>query len=124
MTSDDAGPAGSPWSAYPVLRRDAGPGETVRANRSWWDAESGDYYAEHGAFLGDTDLTWGPEGLRESSAGLLGDLAGRRVLEIGCGGAQGSRWVAGHGAVVVATDVSAGMLERARRINATVADVR
>ena len=128
MTSEDApGSAqgsGYAWTAYPVTRRDAGQPETVRANRAWWDAEAADYYAEHGAFLGDADLTWGPEGLRESEAHLLGDLAGMRVLEIGCGGAQCSRWVAGQGAAaVVASDVSAGMLDRARRINATVEDV-
>ena len=132
MTSEDApGSAsaerrrgqGYAWTAYPVTRRDAGQPETVRANRAWWDAEAADYYAEHGAFLGDADLTWGPEGLRESEAHLLGTSRGMRVLEIGCGGAQCSRWVAGQGvAAVVASDVSAGMLDRARRINATVAD--
>jgi SAM-dependent methyltransferase len=116
---------GYAWTAYPVTRRDAGQLETVRANRAWWDAEAADYYAEHGKFLGDTELTWGPEGLRESSAHLLGDLAGMRVLEIGCGGGQCSRWVAQQGAAgVVASDVSSGMLERARRINATMVDPR
>ena len=124
MTSDDAGQVGFAWSAYPVTRRDAAQDETLRANRSWWDAEAVAYYVEHGDFLGDTDLTWGPEGLRESSARLLGELAGMRVLEIGGGGAQGSRWVAGQGAVVVGTDVSAGMLDRARRINGSVVDPR
>ena len=130
MTSDDApgsegaeGEQGYAWTAYPVTRRDAGQPETVRANRAWWDAEAADYYAEHGEFLGDAELTWGPEGLRESDAHLLGDLAGMRVLEIGCGGAQGSRWVARQGvAAVVGSDVSAGMLDRARRIDAAVAD--
>lgn len=127
MTSEDAarptGAAGHPGTAAPVTRRDAGQPESVRANRAWWDAEADDYYAEHGAFLGDLELTWGPEGLRESEACLLGELAGMRVLEIGCGAAQGSRWVAAQGAAaVVASDVSAGMLARARRINATVAD--
>ncbi len=97
----------------------------MHANRSWWDEEAEDYYAEHGAFLGDTDVTWGPEGLRESEAHLLGDVEGRDVLEIGCGGAQCSRWVAGQGAAsVVASDVSIGMLDRARRINATMTDPR
>jgi SAM-dependent methyltransferase len=112
------------WSAYPVVRRDADQLETVRANRAWWDAEAADYYAEHGAFLGDSELTWGPEGLRESSAHLLGDLSGMRVLEIGCGGGQGSRWVASQGATVVGSDVSSRMLDRARRINAAMADAR
>jgi len=111
------------WAAYPVTRRTADQRETVHANRTWWDGEAEDYYAEHGAFLGDADITWGPEGLRESEAGLLGDLAGRDVLEIGCGGAQCSRWVAGQRAAsVLASDVSANMLARARWINASMTD--
>jgi len=100
-----------------VTRRDAGPDETAAANRSWWDAEAGEYYAEHGSFLGDTEFVWGPEGWRESELGLLGDLAGRRVLEIGAGAGQCSRWVATRGATVVATDLSAGMLHKAVELN-------
>jgi SAM-dependent methyltransferase len=127
VTSEDAGGGagdGYAWATAPVTRRTAAQGETVRANRAWWDAEAEDYYAEHGPFLGDTELTWGPEGLRERSAGLLGDLAGMRALEIGCGAGQGARWVAGQQADVVGTDASAGMLDRARRINASVRDPR
>ncbi|MEZ0493030.1 class I SAM-dependent methyltransferase [Kineococcus sp. TBRC 1896] len=102
-------------SAQPsVGRRPAGAAETVAAQRSWWDAEAAEYRREHGAFLGDarpgSDLVWGPDGLREDEAQLLGDLAGRDVLEIGAGAAQCARWVAGRGARVVATDLSLGML--------------
>src|SRR5881398_763812 len=89
-------------AADPVLRRDADDRESVRASRSWWDEQAADYYDEHGAFLGDRDFLWGPEGLRESAVGLLGAVRGRRVLEIGCGGAQCSRWLAGQGARPVA----------------------
>jgi len=101
----------------PVLRRDADLQESVHASRSWWDEQSSDYYDEHGEFLGDRDFLWGPEGLRESAAGLLGDVAGRRTLEIGCGGAQCSRWLADHGADAVASDLSGGQLAQAARIN-------
>ena len=68
-----------------VSRRLAGAAETAAANRSWWDAEAADDYAEHGRFLGDADFVWGPEGWRESELHLLGEVAGRRVLEIGAG---------------------------------------
>jgi ubiquinone/menaquinone biosynthesis C-methylase UbiE len=106
-------------TAEPVLRRAAADGESVQASRSWWDEQADDYYDEHGAFLGDRDFLWGPEGLRESAAGLLGDVTGRRVLEIGCGGAQCSRWLAEHGAEPVASDLSGGQLTQAARLNAS-----
>ncbi len=95
-----------------VERRDVGAAETVRANRGWWDGEAAAYQREHGAFLGDADFVWGPEGLRESDARLLGDVAGRRVLEIGAGAAQCARWLRGQGAEVVALDVSSGPAAR------------
>jgi ubiquinone/menaquinone biosynthesis C-methylase UbiE len=104
-------------AADPVLRRDADDGESVRASRSWWDEQAADYYDEHGAFLGDRDFLWGPEGLRESAVGLLGAVRGRRVLEIGCGGAQCSRWLAGQEATPIATDLSMGQLTQAARLN-------
>ncbi len=100
-----------------ALRRSADRAETVSANRAWWDAEAEDYYAEHGAFLGDADFCWGPEGLRESAAGLLGSVRGRDVLEIGAGAAQCSRWVQAQGGRPVATDLSAGMLYQARKLD-------
>ena len=108
---------GADEAADPVLRRPAGPAESARAARSWWDATAVDYQAEHGAFLGDADFLWGPEGLRESAAGLLGDVSGRRVLEIGCGAAQCSRWLASRGADPVASDLSGQQLAAARELN-------
>ncbi|MBD7916986.1 class I SAM-dependent methyltransferase [Cellulomonas sp. Sa3CUA2] len=90
-----------------------------RAARGWWDANAQEYLDEHGEFLGPADLLWCPEGLRESQARLLGDVRGARVLEIGAGAAQGSRWLRSvAGADAVATDVSAGMLAAAARLDA------
>ena len=102
-----------------VLRRAAEVAESARASRTWWDEQSSDYYAEHGAFLGDRDFLWGPEGLREREAQLLGEVAGRSVLEIGCGGAQCSRWLADHGASPVAMDLSGGQLAQAIELNSS-----
>jgi len=98
-------------------RRGADPAETARANRRWWDDEANDYYAEHGAFLGDDDLVWGPEGLREADARLLGEIRGKALLEIGAGAAQCSRYAARRGARVVATDISGGMLRQGLNLN-------
>ena len=95
---------------------DVPAGSSVAANRTWWDREAVGYYAEHGHFLGDDALTWCPEGLREPDAGLLGEVAGLDVLEVGCGAAQGARYAALAGARVVAVDLSAGMLGQARRL--------
>ncbi|MDR1426635.1 MAG: class I SAM-dependent methyltransferase [Bifidobacteriaceae bacterium] len=84
---------------------------------AWWDADAAQYYADHGAHLGDADLLWCPEGVRESEAGLLGDVRGRRVLEVGCGAAQGSRWTMTAGAHAVGLDFSRGMLRVGRELN-------
>lgn len=100
-----------------ATRRPAPPAETATANRTWWDREATSYYVEHGSFLGDTDFVWGPERLREEDARLLGDPAGTVVLEIGAGSGQCSRWLAAHGATVVATDLSAGMVATGVAVN-------
>lgn len=97
--------------------RPASAEDTVRANRGWWDGAADDYLAEHGSFLGVDGFVWCPEGLDEARIRLLGDLAGRDVLEIGCGAAQCSRWVAGQGARAVGTDLSTGMLSAARGLS-------
>ncbi len=76
-----------------VGRTPMGSLESQRASRRWWDADAGAYHDEHGDFLGDADFVWCPEGVRELDARLLGDLAGRRILEVGCGAASCSRWL-------------------------------
>jgi SAM-dependent methyltransferase len=122
---DDSPPAltGLPLAGdgYPaaegVARRPAGVEESSRANRRWWDAAAPAYLAEHGSDLGDVDFLWCPEGLREADAHLLGEVAGRRILEIGCGSAPCARWLRTAGAEVVALDLSAGMLARAAELN-------
>lgn len=91
------------------------------ATARWWSGEATDYVAEHGAFLGDADFVWCPEGLREEDAELLGPLAGlrgRRVLEVGAGAAQCARWLVTQGVDVVATDVAPGMLAESVRLDA------
>ncbi|WP_109471455.1 class I SAM-dependent methyltransferase [Ornithinimicrobium cavernae] len=119
---DQDPPPGSPTPDRPaqyavgpaeaVARRPVGATESAGASRVWWDAEAAEYYREHHDILGDDRLMWGPEGVYESELRLLGDLAGRQVLEFGAGAAQGSRWCAAQGARVVATDISGAMLRQ------------
>ncbi|TWF93829.1 class I SAM-dependent methyltransferase [Saccharopolyspora dendranthemae] len=97
-----------------VRKRGVDATESRSANRLWWDADADDYQAEHGGFLGDDDFVWCPEGLREEHARLLGDVRGKKVLEVGCGAASCARWLVGHGAEAVGLDISAGMLRHAR----------
>jgi ubiquinone/menaquinone biosynthesis C-methylase UbiE len=97
-----------------VLRRDVTDAESRRASRWWWDRDADAYQQEHGTFLGDVDFVWCPERLREADARLLGDVRGRRVLELGSGAAACSRWLSRQGADPIALDLSAGMLRQAR----------
>ena len=97
--------------------REIDPEVGARASASWWDANAAEYLAEHGDFLGEDEFLWCPEGLRESELHLLGEVAGRRALEVGAGSAPCSRWLAAQGALVVATDVAPGMLAAGREID-------
>lgn len=87
--------------------------ESQRASRRWWDADAADYLAEHGRDIGDADFVWCPEGLREADVGLLGEVAGKRILEVGAGSAPCARWLAVNGARPVALDLSGAMLRHA-----------
>jgi SAM-dependent methyltransferase len=104
--------------AEPVTRRAVSTRETVRANRSWWDASADWYQAEHGEFLRDVGFIWCPEGADEAEIHLLGRVRGRRVLEVGCGGAHCARWLLRAGAsMVVGVDLSHTQLRHAVTLN-------
>jgi len=94
-------------------KRGADQAASRAANRRWWDADADAYHREHGEFLGEAELVWCPENLRESEVHLLGDVRGRRILEVGCGSAPCARYLARGGAEVVAFDLSVGMLAHA-----------
>ncbi|HUR73173.1 MAG TPA: class I SAM-dependent methyltransferase [Sporichthya sp.] len=99
-------------------------GEATRAaNRGYWNRTADSYQAEHGGFLGDADFVWGPEGLTEAEAGLLGPVAGRRVLEVGCGAGQCARWLAKAGAKVVGLDLAEGQLRHSQALDARTGTV-
>lgn len=98
-------------------RRPTDEAESRRANRRDWDAYADEYQATHGAFLRDVGFVWGPEGVDEEQVGALGDVRGKRILEIGCGAAQCARWLVARGASAVGIDLAERQLQHARRID-------
>jgi SAM-dependent methyltransferase len=88
---------------------------TIEINRRGWDAISSNYQSE--TRISTEDVHYGPLGLGEKSLGLLGEVAGKRVIEIGCGGGQNAVVLAKWGAEVVGIDPSREQLRFARRLS-------
>ena len=92
--------------------------EAAARNRAYWDAWSDDYQERHREFIGRPEPRWGMWQIAESELGVLGDVSGRDVLELGCGAAQWSILLARRGARIVGLDNSARQLEHARELMA------
>lgn len=100
-----------------VERRAVTEPESRAANGPDWDRYADDYQATHGEFLGDTGFVWGPEGLTEAEAAVLGDVRDRDVLEVGSGAGQCSRWVRAQGGRGIGLDLSHRQLQHSRRLD-------
>jgi SAM-dependent methyltransferase len=88
-------------------------------NRAFWDGHSDSYQQTHREHIGRPEPRWGAWQLLESELQILGEVAGKDVLELGCGAAQWSILLAGLGARAVGMDNSARQLEHAREALAT-----
>jgi SAM-dependent methyltransferase len=88
-----------------------GPHE--RHNREFWDADADDYQSLHGDDLTARARAWGAWRIPESELGVLGDVEGLDVLELGCGAGQWSIAVAVDGARPVGLDQSLVQLKHA-----------
>src|SRR6059036_1587891 len=83
-------------------------------NAAAWDRHSAAYQA--GARLPTDIAHYGPDIATEADFKLCGDVKGKRVLELGCGGAQCSIAFAKQGAIAIGVDFSAEQLAFARRL--------
>ncbi|HST25202.1 MAG TPA: class I SAM-dependent methyltransferase [Gaiellaceae bacterium] len=83
-------------------------------NRAFWDRQSDEYQEKHREFIGRSEPRWGMYQRPESDLQVLGDVAGKDVLELGCGAAQWAILLARQGARMVGLDNSARQLEHAR----------
>jgi SAM-dependent methyltransferase len=83
-------------------------------NVAAWDRHAGAYQA--GAHLPTDVAHYGPDIGTEADFRLLGNLTGKRVLELGCGGAQCSIAFAKQGATAIGVDASTEQLAFAKRL--------
>lgn len=92
--------------------------DPTRRNRAWWNDCADGYQKAHDGQLSGKPLAWGVWALPEEEVEALGDVAGRDVLEFGCGAAQWSIALARQGARPVGLDLSERQLSHARRLAA------
>jgi ubiquinone/menaquinone biosynthesis C-methylase UbiE len=90
--------------------------DDVARNREAWSGISDDYQREHDAQLGVEEVVWGNWSISEAELEAIGDVAGKDVLELGCGAARFSIKLAKRGARPVGLDVSPRQLEHARQL--------
>jgi SAM-dependent methyltransferase len=94
------------------------PEHAVR-NRELWTRSNAEYTDENAERAwAQAEITWGMFKVPESEVAVLGDVAGLDVLDLGCGVAYFSAWLARRGAHVVGVDVTPAQLATARRMQA------
>ena len=91
--------------------------EHVRRNRAYWDSIANEFVRNGEESWATDEPRWGIWGIPEADVHLLPDeLAGRDTMELGCGTAYVSAWLARRGARVTGIDNSPAQLETARRL--------
>jgi SAM-dependent methyltransferase len=81
----------------------------TRTNRDYTDGRAASSWARD-------EITWGVFQVPEESLGVLGDVAGLDVVELGCGTAYFSAWLAKRGARPVGVDPTPAQLATALRL--------
>ena len=90
--------------------------EDVARNRDVWTRANAQYTDEQARRKWAADeITWGVWDRPESELEILGDVAGLDVVELGCGTAYVSAWLAQRGARPIGVDVTPAQLDTARR---------
>jgi SAM-dependent methyltransferase len=88
-------------------------------NRNLWTQSNREFTHDsaRNSWLGES-VTWGVWSIPEQAINVLPDVAGRDVIELGCGTAYVSAWMKKKGArKVVGVDITPAQLETARQLN-------
>lgn len=100
-----------------MMDRERGDSDHVRRNRAAWNRWAADYVAAGERNWRAAEPSWGIWGVPESALGVLPPgLAGADAVELGCGTAYVSAWLARRGARPVALDNAPAQLATARRL--------
>jgi SAM-dependent methyltransferase len=89
----------------------------LERNRAGWTKANAEYTdaRAHEAWASE-EIQWGMFGPNDSELGVLGDVSGKDVVELGCGTAYFGAWLARRGARVTGVDITPAQLETARRM--------
>lgn len=82
--------------------------------QKWWDETSVSY--QKSSKINTNSVHYGPYAPDESELKLLGNVKGKKILEIGCGGGQCSIALAKQGAVCTGIDISEEQLKYAEKL--------
>jgi ubiquinone/menaquinone biosynthesis C-methylase UbiE len=87
----------------------------VARNRALWTTSNAEYTGPSAARAwAEDELTWGVFGVPEREVDALGDVSGLDVIELGCGTAYFSAWLARQAARPVGVDITPAQLDTAR----------
>jgi SAM-dependent methyltransferase len=91
----------------------------IAVNREAWTRANAEYTdAQARAAWAQEEITWGKWSVPERELGVLPDVRGKDVVELGCGTAYFGAWIKRAGARrVVGVDVTPAQLETARRLD-------
>ena len=89
----------------------------VKQNVAYWSERNAEYTdASAERAWAAEEITWGVWRTPEAELEVLGELEGRDVVELGCGTAYFSAWLARRGARVVGVDPTPAQLATAREM--------
>jgi SAM-dependent methyltransferase len=90
--------------------------DVARRNRAVWAGWAPEYREAGRRNWDEPEPRWGIWDVPERQLGVLGDVTGQDVLELGCGTAYWSSWLARRGTRVVGLDNSLDQLTSAREL--------